>query len=355
MYSVVKKMKKIVIGSLRKSAGKTSIILGLSVASKKKISYLKPFGDRLVYRKKQLWDYDSLLLANVLKLSEEPQDMTLGFEHSKLRFMYSEADLKKELLKRVADFGTDKDIIFIECGEDLTYGKSLNLDAISLTKSIDGKLILVINGDPNKIIDEIQFIKDYIVSEKATQKIDFGGVIINKVEDLEDFNGTYLSMIEEIGVKILGVVPKLEELTRISLHYLADNLFAKVIVGEEKLDNLVQSIFIGAMSANQAIKDPRFRKKNRLIITSGDRSDIIIGALENYTAGIILTNNIMPPPNIISKVEDHNIPMLLVPSDTYQIAKQIEGMEPLLTKNDNVRTKLLVELVKKYIKINEVI
>ena len=52
-------MDKVIIASTRKSAGNTSVIVGIAGALKKNFGYMKPFGDRLLYRKKQSWDYDS--------------------------------------------------------------------------------------------------------------------------------------------------------------------------------------------------------------------------------------------------------------------------------------------------------
>ena len=54
-------MDKLVMASMRQDAGKTSVILGMAEASERKIGYMKPFGDRLHYRKKRLWDYDGRL------------------------------------------------------------------------------------------------------------------------------------------------------------------------------------------------------------------------------------------------------------------------------------------------------
>jgi len=39
----------------------------------------------------------------------------------------------------------------------------------------------------------------------------------------------------------------------------------------------------------------------------------------------------------------------MVFSDTYQTAKQIESLEPLLTKEDEEKIKILTELVQKYV------
>jgi BioD-like phosphotransacetylase family protein len=44
-------MEKLIIASTSQSAGKTSIIVGLAQTMQKKIGYMKPFGDRLIYHK----------------------------------------------------------------------------------------------------------------------------------------------------------------------------------------------------------------------------------------------------------------------------------------------------------------
>ena len=161
--------------------------------------------------------------------------------------------------------------------------------------------------------------------------------------------------IKKLGINVLGIIPDQPELRLLSMEYLSYSLFAKVITGEDRLNNVINNIFVASMAADLAVRKSEFKKENRLIITSGDRSDIILAALDNYTSGIILTNNILPPSNIISKVSDHNIPMLLVSPDTYQVTKQIENLEPLITKNDIEKLNLLKELIDKYVNINNII
>ncbi len=93
-------MKRIVVASTHEEAGKTSIIIGIAKAlSGKNIScgYMKPLGDRLLYQKKRLWDYDASLVSNILGLTEKPEDISLGFDHNKLRFMYDEQSTSKKL------------------------------------------------------------------------------------------------------------------------------------------------------------------------------------------------------------------------------------------------------------------
>jgi len=325
-------MNKIVFACTRRSAGKTTIFTGLAKAMGKEVAYMKPFGDRLIYRKKRLWDYDAALLTNLFGLEENPEDMTIGFEHAKLRYVYDEARIKEKLLEVAKSIAKNREVLFIESGKDLAYGVSVYLDPITVAKSLDAKLVLIVGGNDDVIIDDITLFKRYV----DTSDINFLGVIINKIHDLDDFKSTYADKIEKMGVPILGMIPYSAELTYFSMDYLSEALFAKVIAGESGLNKVVKNVFLGAMSVNEALRNPLFNKEGKLLITSGDRSDIIISALETNTVGIVLTNNILPPSNIISKAAEKNIPLLLVSSNAYQVAGQIDKMEALLTKDNNL-------------------
>jgi BioD-like phosphotransacetylase family protein len=344
-------MDKLIIASTSQNAGKTSIIVGMARALNKKIGYMKPLGDRLRYRKKQLWDYDSALITNIFGLTDDPKNMSLGFDHSKLRYMYDEAGTRVKLLEAASSVGKDKEILFVEDSRDICYGISVHLDAISLAQSVGGKLLIVVSGDEDAIFDDITFIKKHI----DMSGVDFGGVIVNKLHDLENFENTYLADITEMGIKVLGMVPHRAELTYFTIDYLSEYLFAKVIAGEGGLNNVIQNIYVGAASVNAALRVPTVQKENSLAITSGDRSDMILAALESKAVGIILTNNILPPPNIIAKASETNTPLLLVSPDTYTIARQIDNLQPLLTKGDAEKIDLLERLVKEHVKLDEII
>jgi len=343
-------MEKLIIGSTDKGAGKTSIIVGLAKAMGKNFGYMKPMGHRLLYRKKRLWDYDSALITNIFGLKENPEDMTIGFEHSKLRYMYDEERTRDRLVEMASNVGKDKDMVFIECGKDLRYGTSIHLDAISIAKHMGGKMLIIVSGDESAVMDDIAFVQKYI----DMANIDFGGVIINKVRNLEDFKATYLSDITKMKTNVLGIIPYEVELTYLFVNHIAERLLAKVIAGEGGLNRKVKNILVGAMSTNTALRSPLFKKEDKLIITSGDRSDMILAALESSTAAVILTNNVLPPSNIISKASERNIPLLLVSLDTYQTAMQIDNIEPLLTKGDTEKMELLEQLVKKHVAVEEI-
>ncbi len=335
-------MDKLIIASTTPNAGKTSLIVGLGKALNKKFGYMKPLGDRLLYRKKQLWDYDSALITNIFGLNDDPSHMSLGFDHSKLRYMYDETQTKEKLNEAAESIGQDKELLFVEDSKDLAYGISVHLDAISLAETLGGKLVFVVSGDEDAIFDDLTFINKHV----NLCDVNFGGVIVNKLHDKDNFEATYLADIEAMDIDVLGMLPFEARMTHYAVDYLSEYLFAKVIAGEGGLTNVVQNVFVGAASVNAALRSPALKKESSLAITSGDRTDMILAALESDVVGMILTNNILPPSNIIAKATERNVPLLLVSSDTYETARKLDNLTPLITKDDETKIDLAAQLVK---------
>ena len=335
-------MKNIIVTSLRKDAGKTSVIVGLARNSSKKLGYLKPFGDRLLYRKKRLWDFDAAVCTTAMQAEESPELMSIGFDHSKLRFMYDEVTTGEKVREVAAELSKGKDIMLVESSARMDRGISVNLDALSLCKYLDGELLVVLAGSNDQICDDAYSLRKTI----DITGVKLAGVVINKVHDIEDFQAVYKEHFDALELPVLGIIPYMEKMVRPSMRFLADLFFAKVLAGEKGLQNTVKDVFVGAMSADAVLRMQRFNKASKLVITSGDRSDMILAALDTHASGVILTNNILPPPNIVAKASSANIPLLLVAQDTFQAAKKVDDLVALLAKDDTEKMDLLAETVK---------
>ncbi len=340
-------MKSLIVASTREGAGKTSVLVGLASVLDRRFGYIKPLGDRFLYRKKRLWDYDAALFARLLDLDQEPESMSIGFDHSKLRFMYDRSSMFDELRRTVEAVGAGRDGVLIECGKDLSYGASIHLDPLTISQETGSPVVIVVSGAEDEIADDVAFVRRFVSADEAT----LAGIIVNKVVHVADFNEVHLPEIAELGVEVLGVIPYDKELTAMSVSLVADRLFARVVAGEEGLGNIVRSVTVGAMSVAAAMADERMRAPGKLVITSGDRSDMILAAIEaGGTAAVVLTNSILPPAQVVSKASERKIPLLLVPGDTYTVAMQVERIEPLLTPDDSKKAGRIRELVAKHIR-----
>ncbi len=330
-------MKKLVVASARENAGKTTTIIGIGKKIGGKIGYMKPFGDRIYYRKKRLWDYDSVAMVKIFGIEEEPENLSVGFEHSKLTYMYNKETMESKIKEIFNDISKGKDIVFIEGCKNITYGASVYLDTFSIAKYLDSPILLVLSGRDEDIFDDAIRFKE-IAEDK---NIEILGVILNKIKNIKDWKEINSNRLKKEGMKIFGIIPEIKELSFLIAGFVADQLFAKVIAGDDALDNEIENIFIGAMSASAAIKNPLFNKNKKLIITSGDRTDFILASIEDGTSCIILTNNIVPPARIIDRAEENKIPLLLVPWDTYTTAKRVESIKPWISEKDKKKLRAI--------------
>jgi BioD-like phosphotransacetylase family protein len=338
-------MKTLVLASNRSNAGKTSLIVGLGRALGGKHGYLKPFGDRLRYHRKVLWDHDSALMAELFDMDEPPEDITLGFDHDKLRFMYDRKALKTKLSSMVDAAGAGKDALFIECGSSIQTGASLGLDPISITQILEAPLILVLNGGGDAILDDCALLSGHIFKGEVGLK----GVILNKLEGSPEERKALVKEVEGTGLTVLGAIPRDDALTTLTVEHLSELLFARLLAGEDSLRREIRHIYVASMPPEVASKDPRFHKEGTLVITSGDRSHMILTALEAGAAALVLTNDHLPPSNIISKASDMGTPVLLVSPRTYETAKQVVEMEPILTVHDTGKMDILEKLVREHV------
>ena len=106
-----------------------------------------------------------------------------------------------------------------------------------------------------------------------------------------------------------------------------------LLFGEENLDNQTGSFGVGAMQLHNYLNHLR---DNSLVITPGDRSDIILGALqanlsENYPAisGIVLTGGILPEPSILKLLEgfESHVPIISVAQGTFDTTNSVGNIK----------------------------
>ncbi|MBS3817686.1 MAG: AAA family ATPase [Candidatus Thermoplasmatota archaeon] len=338
-------MKNIIISSTEKDAGKTTVGLGIALNNDKSLNYFKPFGDRPIYKKKRLIDYDAKLFKNVLDLETEYEKFCIGFDHSKIKYAYDEGTIEDKIQERVTELSEGKDGLIIETGEHWGFGSSISLDPMSLSKMVESEVIIVTTGSSTEIVDKLTTASRYF--EKMG--VDVRGVVINKVESLEEMEDIVVGEVDDLGLDVLGIIPEIPSLDLTRVSFINDMLFGKVVAGEDGLDRIVENVLVGALSADEMIRNPAFQEERKLIVTGGDRADVVLASLESDTSGIVLTNDIIPPSNIVSKADRRDIPLISVPIDTYEASRRIEDMQTVTTiedefKIDKIREELSPKL-----------
>ena len=67
------------------------------------------------------------------------------------------------MLKTMTDTaGAGRDVLLIEGGRDLAWGASVHLDAITVARMLGARLIIVVSGDADRVMDDIRFIHESV-------------------------------------------------------------------------------------------------------------------------------------------------------------------------------------------------
>jgi len=337
-------MKSLTITSSRTAAGKTTVGLGIALNANVKCGYYKPYGDHLVYSKKNLNDLDAMVYHNWLGMDDIVLESTLGFDADKIISHWNQQELDSVLKRNYNNVAKGNDMIIVETARNYSFGGHMDMDSISLAQKFDSELILVAEGDVPLILDKV-----LAISKCAENIAKLKGIVINKVseEDREKIEIEVPPILEKKGIKLLGIMPKHPELEWGHMRLVLEKLNAKLIAGGDGVGNIVKTVQVGALSAEQAMKMPDFFRENKVLITGGDRVDLIFACLSMETAGIVLTNNILPHPKVIAKADDLNIPIISVHMDTYSTAKAVEKIIAEISPDEIDKKKLIKDMAKK--------
>ena len=135
---------------------------------------------------------------------------------------------------------------------------------------------------------------------------------------------------------------------------LFQQLNAEVLCRKDRLNLLVESLAIGAMNVNAAVK--YFRKRqNMAVVTGGDRVEIQQAALETSTQCLILTGQLPPPSFILSRAEELEIPILSVDLDTLSTVEIIERAFGQVRVHEPIKVECVRHLMTEHFDINRLL
>ncbi|MFH1429288.1 MAG: AAA family ATPase [Candidatus Margulisiibacteriota bacterium] len=355
------------IAATSQNDGKTTVSLGLLYEFSKcfkNLGFIKPIGQQSVIINNERIDKDPVLIESVCHFecdikSMSPIAIPQGFtEKYLLNRDAKRAELYQELMEAYAEVSVGKDAVIIEGTGHAGVGSVFDLNNATVASMLKSKAIIVTKGGVGKPIDKVYLSK--VLFEKAG--VEILGVILNQVREDKYTKIKQLAEIalNNMGLKLLGVIPQQNILSAPTMYQINDNLNGELING----DNLyvsIDEIVVGAMTATHAIK----RIKNgTLLITPGDREDLITAILsseisgnnhQGSLAGIILTGGIMPSPKALALIKKTNIPVITVKEETYNTASHVHDLLVKIAPIEEKKIKLAQQLAKKYLDIDYII
>ena len=321
--------------SLKERAGKSFLSIGFIQKLQKegaKYAYFKPIGcPKGAFSLKADKDID-FILKNVYK-DKETYDKVCPISIPDSYYIdLIDAERKIEYLERIKatyeEISKDVDYVIIEGGPSVRKFMRVGVDDVSIAKSLGIKdMIYVSPVSSDNCIDNIFFTKNYF----EFREVKMSAIIFNKIdfEYIPRIRELQKGHIEKYNIPVLGVIERSLQLFSPRVMEVLEAIGGELInkAASAGLKNTVESILIGAMNAQAALKYLRQVKK-AAAITGGDRTDLALAALYEDVSVLILTGFIQPDAKVVRVANEKNIPIILSPSDTYTTMRNIERLKP---------------------------
>jgi BioD-like phosphotransacetylase family protein len=319
-------MRALYVTSVERYSGKTATCLALGKrfqADGYRVGYLKPLSLQPWLVAGKIADEDAAFAKEVLNLAAEPWEISpVVVTPEFLRAHMSgeiEADLVLKVRAACQAARADQDILLLEGGGSLREGYIVGLPTPAVAESCGGDVLAIV-----RYRDEVRVLDDALAAHTRLGKT-LCGIIINRVlPDATDFvSEVAVPYLERQDISVFGVLPEVRSLEALTVAELVAVLDAQVLTKHYRPEASVETLTVGAMTSEAALS--HFRKQtNKAVITSGDRADIQLAALETSTTCLILTSNLRPSPLIVKQADEFNVAVLLVRSNTLETVEAIE-------------------------------
>lgn len=355
---------RVFIAATRQNDGKTTASLGLIAALQRhfpRVGYIKPVGQRFVQIEEQKIDEDSVLMDSVYQLNCPLVDMSPIAVEPAFTRKYLQSANNEALVKRIQDafdrVAWEKDFVLCEGSGHAGVGSVFDLSNAQVAKTLGCKVIIVTQGGIGKPIDEVSLNQALFEREGVT----IIGVILNKVheEKIPEITRFVRSGLKRKGLELLGVLPHEPLLAHPTVDLIRDELHAELLNHPPSLDALVEDVVVGAMGAQNAVQ---FFKRGTLLITPGDREDILLAAgataapdRDNTMSGIVLTGGLRPGDNVIRALQSLPVPVLLVQAESYQVASKVHNLTVKTRPTDARKIALIRDLVARHVNVRKIL
>ncbi|TWO33390.1 phosphate acetyltransferase [Seonamhaeicola sediminis] len=341
--------KGIYVATIEPNSGKSVVVLGLMrmlLGKTAKVGYFRPI----------IEDVEAGEMDNHINTVISHFDIdinykkTFAFTRSEVLDLYNQGksgDVIDEIIKKYKRLENRFDLVLVE-GTDFSHeNSSLELDInMLISKNLGLPVIIVLHGDGKSmkdIVDSAQLAHDTFKEE-----VDVLSIMANKINK-EDVKELKSKLAERINNDTdITVIPKIRSLASPTLKEIVKALDAKVLFGKDMLNNQVENFGVGTMQLRNYLTK---LKDGSLVITSGDRADIILGALQahaskNYPkiSGIVLTGGLLPEESILKLIEGLSsvVPVISVQGGTFSVANDIGKVKSRIyaENSEKIRTSI---------------
>lgn len=253
------------------------------------------------------------------------------------------------------------DFVLVEGSSFVGEGSIIEFDInVLIAKNLGVPAIILASGkgkSTEELISNLHMAYDSF-KDKGVEVL---SIIANKIE-LENQASIISELKEDLPYNInVNAIPNNPKLSNPSIKEIVDALDAKVLFGEAHINNQAGNFSVGAMQLRNYLTH---LKENALIITPGDRADIILGGLQanlsdNYPSisGIVLTGGLTPEEPIIKLIEGLSeiVPIISAPRGTYSVTNQIGEIKSQIYAENTEKILTSINEFEKHVNVDDLV
>jgi hypothetical protein len=343
----------LLIGSCEPFSGKSAVVLGLGRQLLRRgvdLRFGKPLATLVpgepLPTGEPLLDADVRFVGSTLGLAESQLIPSVylqepGLVEQRLLAASAPAEALADLRQHLGQHGAEG-LTLLEAAGSLHEGLLYGLSLPELASGLEATVLLVHLWSDSCSIDSLLAARQALGDRLA-------GVVLNAVDPdgVEPLRRQVAPALERLGIPVAGVMPRSPLLRSVTVEELARRLQAQVLCCRDRLDLLVETLSIGAMNVNSAMEFFR-RRRNMAVVTGADRTDIQLAALEASTQCLILTGAGEPLPQLVTRAEELEVPLLKVDHDTLTTVEVIEQAFGHVRLHEAVKATYAMRLVEEH-------
>lgn len=261
-----------------------------------------------------------------------------------------EGELLEMIIQRMSRV-EDADVVVVEGMvpvADVVYATRLNT---VIAEALDAQLVLVAaptSDDWVKVADNIDIAARAYGEGADTERC----CILNKVPSAGDgpSRDDLLEALDYEHLRLLGAIPMYPMFAALRVKELSDALGAEVVHQGDWERRRIERVALCAATVRIAC---RTFERGTLIITPGDREDIVLAAalasLEGANlAGLLLTCDVRPAPRVMALCQQalaNGLPVLAVSADSYDTAARVHDLSRDVPPADRQRAELVMDTI----------
>ena len=351
--------KSIFIATTEPYSGKSIVALGIVnmlLGKTKRIGYFKPIINVDPAEGK---DAHIETVIEYFDLDIKYEDTYAFTRPLAMREMENEGQgsMMNTIIKKFKKIEEDFDFTVVEGSDFLGEGTAFEFEMnLSIAKNLAAPVIIVSSGE-NKTTAEIVSAVMNVLRNFTSREVQVLAVVVNKLHTSQTDDVQQLLNQQVPEDIVLAVIPADKALASPSMKEIYEQVGGTLLFGEEQLSNQVDNFVNGAMHVPNFLNHI---KENVLIITPGDRGDMIICALQanlstSYpkVSGIVLTAGYQPEEPIMRLLEglDTVIPIILVKAGTFETSTKIGNIKSRITPDNVKKIQLAINIFEKNVDV----